>query len=480
MEDQTKQVPALAEEEDLEAQLAYQNLKKRREARKRKRIIIISIVAAIAIGGLVFHFVSQAQQEAEANKTVDPLTLTSPVTRGTYSSSVNANGATEPLSSTVVTPEVEGIIENLQVEVGQQVNKGDMLFAIKNDKLDSGVREAQDGLESAERALERANTAIDKADRGVDEAYDARQSAWEKANSSGNWEEYDETTLSQAITAAEDALDSAYADRDEAASNVDKAQVALDEAKAEADKRTITAPVSGTIISMSAKEGASTSGSGGGEGGGEPLLQIVDLSQMKVTVQVNEVDISAIKEGQDATATFSALADVVMDAKVTRIASTTAASSEGTGGGGGGVVTYAVDLLIPKPDPKLKPGMTASVTIVTESVPNTLLVPAASVGEDEEGTYVVVVDDVEAKQVHRVDVEVAAKNNTDAAISGDLAEGDAVLLDPTSVDLGGENGDGDAPLDETKPDLDEDESNASSFEADEDDESGNYEIEKKV
>ena len=460
---EVKRTETFAEEEDLEAQLAYQNLKKRREARKRKRIIIGILVAAALLAGGVYYYVSQVQQAAEEDAALDPMSLTTTITRGDFATTITANGATEPLNSTVVTPEVDGIIEGLQVEVGQQVNQGDVLFTVKNDKYDKEIRTAQDAVDKAVRARDRAWASVDKANATVDAAYAARQAAWDAyvaqqsagnaAEESGNSNdesedadeesegevEYNEASLNADIATAEEARDTAYETVDDCEAALSEANTALDDAKAAAGKRTVTAPVSGTIIQMSAKEGARTSGGGseGDESGsGQALMQIVDLSQMKVTVQVNEVDVSKIREGQSATATFSALPDVTLDAEVTRIASTASGSGEE---GAGGVVTYAVDLLIPKPDPALKPGMTATVTITTQSVPDTLMVSAACVGEDEFGAYVTVVDDAEKGETHRADVEIVAQNGSDAAIKGDVKDGDLVLLDPTAFeDFGGE------------------------------------------
>ena len=104
---------------------------------------------------------------------------------------------------------------------------------------------------------------------------------------------------------------------------------------------------------------------------------------MRVTVQVNEVDVNKLSAGQTGKVTFSALPDVTLDATIDRIATTaTSASpspSSGEGASGGtGVVTYAVELVISDPDANVKPGMTANVKIVTERYENVLTVPAAA------------------------------------------------------------------------------------------------------
>jgi len=430
----------LSEEEDLEAQLAYQNLKRKRESRKRKRIIIIAVVVVAALVAAIV-FISGKANEESGDQDFNPLAATSEVYRGDFTTSVTANGATEPLASTVVTPEVDGIIEGLSIVEGSMVNEGDVLFTLKNDALDKAVREAESQLESARRELDKANAGVDtarrdadKANAAVDNAYATYNREWGAANEADDWEGFDEAGLREAITVAEDAyrdalsgVDAAQETVRSAQSGVDSAQASLDEARAQADKRVVRAPVSGSVVALNAQNGAGVgSEAGSSSSGSGPLVQIADLNQMKVTVQVNEVDISNIAEGQTATATFSALPDVELNAVVQRIASVSTGSSDGDYGGG--VVTYSVDLLIPEPDKNLKPGMTATVTIVTQSVPDTLIVPSSALQGGEGGWYVTVVDDAEKGETHDAAITVDAKNNSDAAVSGPLAEGDLVLM----------------------------------------------------
>lgn len=424
MSEETTQTQQLAEDEDLEAQLAYENLKRRREARKRKRIIIIAILLAIALIAGIMFIAGRANGEDESAD-LDPMAVTSAVYRDDFATKVTANGATEPFTSTVVTPEVDGIIENVSVEEGSYVNKGDVLFTIKNDALDKGVREAESKLHSAERALTQANDA-------VNEAYDAYNRAVDACNASGDWSDFDEAGLRSAINSAE----SEYEDAKE---GIESAQEDLKTAQAEADKRTVRAPVSGSVVGMNAVNGA---GVGSGESSSsssssDSLIQISDLSKMKVTVQVNEVDISNISVGQTATATFSALPDVELDAEVQRIAST--ASGSGDEGMSGGVVTYSVDLLIPHPDKDLKPGMTATVTITTQNVPNALIVPASALSGIEGDEYVTVLVDEEKGETREVPVTVIEKNNSEAAVKGDLKDGDLVLMGGSDGPMGEED-----------------------------------------
>lgn len=182
--------------------------------------------------------------------------------------------------------------------------------------------------------------------------------------------------------------------------------------------------------------GAGGSGSGGASssagGSSGPLIQIADLSQMSVSVQVNEVDISRIAVGQGARVSFSALPGVVLDGEVTRI-STMASTDEY--GYSYGVVTYDVEVLIPEPVPELKPGMTASVEVLLQDVPDALTVPtSALMTDDGVSYYVFVMTDPETQAVERRDVSVGAQSASEAVVEGSVAEGDLVVVDAYSVD----------------------------------------------
>ena len=99
------------------------------------------------------------------------------------------------------------------------------------------------------------------------------------------------------------------------------------------------------------------------------------------------------------------------------------------------MVTYDVELLIPEPAPELKPGMTASVEILMQSMPDALTVPvSALMTDDGVSYYVYVMGDPETEAVERRDVSVPAQSDTTAVIEGDVSEGDLVVLDPFSVD----------------------------------------------
>lgn len=409
-------------DEDMEARLAMESLMRHRHARRRKKLIAGGIVGAIVLVGAIAWGVSKFTGNAGGDDA--PQLMTTFVDRGDFTEAVEASGAAKPVTSVVVNPEVGGTIETVNVAEGDAVQEGDVLLTVKNDELDKAIRDAEMGVRNAKLGVSQAQSTYDT-------TLDAYNKIEEIKDEEGNVIEYKRGAEGSDVDSATFAVESAR-------NSLSDAQEAYSIAVANAEKRTVRAPKSGSVVVMNAQVGASTDSAANAGG----LIQIADLSQMTVKVQVNEVDISRVSVGQMAKATFSALPGVELDAQVTRIA-TVAGSGEDSHGYGGGVVTYDVSLLIPQPAAELKPGMTANVQIMLQSVPDTLMVPSSCVAMDETGgSYVMVVTDYETGAVERRPVTVRASDQTTSAIEGDVSEGDEVLLDPYSAPDAGMGADG--------------------------------------
>ena len=407
-------------DEDVEARLAYESLMRHRKARRRKKIVAASVVGGVALVAAVAWGVITSG----ANQAPEALQLqTMPAFLGEFSESVQATGTAQPLSSVVVTPEVDGIIETVSVAEGSVVNEGDVLLTVRNDELDRAVREAEIGVRSAKA--------------GVSSAQESYNQTYKEYQKGPTYVDNGDGTTTEVPASA------TWADVQQAATQIDSAKLTLesaqqtyDQAVAQAGKRTVTAPAAGSVVVMNAVQGAAL-GAGGSVSGGDgtttsgPLIQIADLSQMTVKVQVNEVDISRIAVGQAARVSFSALPGTLLDAEVTRISTVSSADPYGYNYG---VVTYDVELLIPNPTPELKPGMTASVEILLQHVADTMTVPVSALATDDGMSYYVyVMTDPETQACERREVTVSAQSATSAAVEGDLADGDLVVLDPYSV-----------------------------------------------
>lgn len=374
---------------------AYAKLKTKRAERRRKKLIRRGIVGGVVGGIALIAIVATLIINSQPQGATDP--VTDMVTEGTFTTTVEAKGQLKPISASVVSPSVDGTVEQINVQTGQSVNEGDVLMTINNDELDRNVAEAQRAVAAAQEDLANAQKAAAAAQAAPTTDTDGA-SAIAAAGAASN-----ASTDTNAVSAAQRSLASAQAN--------------LDQANAKAAGRTVTAPSSGSIVELNAKVGATvTGGMIMGESdtsGGKQCMQIADLSKMKVTVQVGEKDIAKIAVGQSANVTYPAFPDIVSQGTVTAIASVANSDSNY----GGGSVTFNVDILIEAPDSRLKPGMTAEVSVVTEQLDDVVMVPTmALMTEDGENYYVNVATDDEGKETRRVKVTVVTQNDNEAVV----------------------------------------------------------------
>ena len=371
---------------------AYAKLKSKRAERRHKKLVRRGIAAGIVGGIILIAIIASVILNSQPQSADGP--VTDMVMEGTFTTTVEAKGQLKPISASVVSPSVDGTVAQINAQAGQSVNEGDVLMTIKNDELDNAVAEAQRAVAAAQEDLKNAQAALAAAQAAP-------------------------TLDGDGATASTDATANANASAVTSAQrNLASAQATLDQANAKAAERTVKAPSSGSIVELNAKVGATvTGGMVMGEGdtsGGKQCMQIADLSKMKVTVQVGEKDIAKIAVGQSANVTYPAFPDIVSQGTVTAIASV--ANSDAANGGGGSV-TFNVDILIEAPDSRLKPGMTAEVSVVTEQLDDVVMVPTmALMTEDGEHYYVNVATDNEGKETRRVKVTVVTQNDNDAVV----------------------------------------------------------------
>lgn len=369
---------------------AYAKLKAKRAERRHKKLVRRGIAAGIVGGIILIAIIVSVVLNSQPQSAGGP--VTDMAMEGTFTTTVEAKGQLKPISASVVSPSVDGTVEQINVQAGQSVNEGDVLMTIKNDALDNAVSEAQRAVAAAQEDLNNAKAAL------------AAAQAAPATDGDGSTAPSDANANANAVSTAQ--------------RNLASAQATLEQATAKAAERTVKAPSSGNIVELNAKVGATvTGGMIMGEGdtsGGKQCMQIADLSKMKVTVQVGEKDIAKIAVGQSANVTYPAFPDIVSQGTVTAIASV---ANSDSGSGSGGSVTFNVDILIEAPDSRLKPGMTAEVSVVTEKLDDVVMVPTmALMTEDGEHYYVNLATDSEGKKTRRVKVTVVTQNDNEAVV----------------------------------------------------------------
>lgn len=325
------------------------------------------------------------------------------VRRGTLVHSVTATGTIEPIIQVEVGTQVSGIIDRIYVDYNSIVKKGEVIA-----EIDRSTLEAE--LESSTATLESNKTEY----------------------------EYQEKNFAR-IKGLHDKGMVSDTDFETAEYNYNKAKSAYDKSKADMFKvrqnlgyATITAPIDGVVIGREVEEGQTVAASFE-----TPTLFTIanDLSRMRVIADVDEADIGGVVEGQQATFTVDAFPEDVFKGSVTQVRLQPTTESN--------VVTYEVVVDAPNPDLKLKPGLTANLTIYTMQKDSVLLVPLKALRFQPENAPEPVADSANPRArvlwmqspqgLQPVNVTTGDNDGIFAEITGDIKEGDKVV---TGVDIG--------------------------------------------
>lgn len=354
--------------------------------------IVAAVVAVIAIAVYLF---SGGKKEAKVSFT------TAKVEKTNIQNSITATGTIEPVTSVTVGTQVSGIVSHLYVDYNSVVKKGQIIAELDKTNLTSELNTARANLSSAQSSLDyelnnynRYKTLYDKGLVSADE-FETAKLSYLKAKE-------------QVTTARE---------------SVQKAQTNLGYA-------TITSPIDGVVLSKSVEEGQTVAASFN-----TPELFTIaqDLTDMRVIADIDEADIGGVQEGQRVTFTVDAFPDDLFEGQVTQVRQQATTESN--------VVTYEVVISAPNNDLKLKPGLTANVTIFTLEKNDVLAVPSKALRFMPNDAFLQkgqTIEDVEAKskvwtlegnvfKAHKV--EIGTNNGILTEIVSGIAEGTEILTD---------------------------------------------------
>ena len=281
-----------------------------------------------------------------------PSYTTETVVRGNLTLTVAANGTLQPTRSLEIGSELSGTVLKVNVDINDQVKKGQVLVELDTSKL-------RDQVLRSRAALAVANAKVDQTVATVKEARASLARLAEVARLSGG-----KVPSKSELDIARATLERAVADAASARASVDDAQAALSTDGINLSKASIRAPSDGVVLTRSVDPGNAVAAS----------LQAVtlftlaeDLAQLRLLVYVDEADVGAVKVDQDATFTVSAYPSRKYPARITRVAYGSTITDN--------VVTYLTYLAVDNGDLSLRPGMTATATIVATQRNDVLLVP---------------------------------------------------------------------------------------------------------
>lgn len=292
---------------------------------KRPIPLAIAAIALIAVAMLLRHCTSGSGVTYQ----------TAPVTRGPITQAVTATGTLNPVQNVQVGSQVSGNIQKLFVDFNSVVKAGQVIAQIDPVVFQANVNQAEGDLANARAALELAQL-----NEGRTRALVAKQNS------------------------AQSDLDQATANLHQAEANVKIKEGALQKAKADLDHCTITSPIDGIVISRNVDVGQTVAASLQA-----PVIFAIanDLSKMQIDANVAEADVGAVAVDQNVEFTVDAFPSRTFPGKVTQVRNAPITVQN--------VVTYDTVIGVSNPEQRLKPGMTANVSIVAAHRDDTLKIP---------------------------------------------------------------------------------------------------------
>lgn len=357
----------------------------------KKKTLVIAAVAAIA--ALAVWLLSGGKKEEKI--TFD----TAAVAPANIMNSITATGTIEPVTSVTVGTQVSGIVSKLFVDYNSVVKKGQVIAELDKTNLMSQLNTAKTQLATAQSQLN---------------------------YQTANYKRY-KTLFEKGLVAADD-FDNAKLSYTQAKEQVVSAKEEVQRAQTNLGYATITSPIDGVVLSKSVEEGQTVAASFS-----TPELFTIaqDLTNMQVVADVDEADIGDVKEGERVTFTVDAYPDDTFEGEVKQVRQEATTTNN--------VVTYEVVISAPNADLKLKPGLTANVTIYTAERKGVLSVPSKALRftpQKETVGKMKIVDVANAKNkvwtiegnsivAHKVNIGMTDGTNTQI-VSG-IAEGTKVI-----------------------------------------------------
>ena len=345
----------------------------------KKGWIAIGVIAVILIA---WFFLRGGKKE-------EKITFeTAKVENTSIHTSITATGTIEPVTSVTVGTQVSGIVSHLYVDYNSVVKKGQVIAELDRTNLISELNTSKANLSSAQSTA-----------------------AYEQAN----YNRY--KTLYEKGLVSADEFESAQLSYLKAKEQVNTSRESVQKAQTNLGYATITSPIDGVILSKAVEEGQTVAASFN-----TPELFVIaqDLTDMRVIADIDEADIGGVKEGQRVSFTVDAFPEDKFDGTVTQVRQEAKTESN--------VVTYEVVISAPNADLKLKPGLTANVTIFTMEKDNVLAV--LQEGEsisDCEGDHKLWTKEGSVFKAHKV--EVGTSNGVMTEITSGIAAGTEVLAD---------------------------------------------------
>ncbi|WP_103571997.1 efflux RND transporter periplasmic adaptor subunit [Campylobacter concisus] len=377
---------------------------------KKSKILIILLI--LGVGGYFVYdkFFKVKEEEVEF--------ITKKAKKGSFSKKVDATGEIFATELIDVGAQVSGQIKKLYVKLGDQVKKGDMIASIDSSTQQNSIDNKEAQLAIYKAQLESAKVALNIAKTQFD-----RENALFAKNA----------TSKQEFESAKNTYSANSAKIKELEAQIKQTNIELSTAKINLGYTKITAPRDGTVVSVQVEEGQTVNANQTTP----TIVNIADLSHVKMKMQIAEGDITKIKVGtpveysilSEPTKKFQTTVSSI-DPGLTTLSdgsygsSSSSKSSYSSSSSSSSAVYYYAQSIVDNKDGILRIGMTTQNELLIANVEDAIIVPSIGIKKDENGTFVYVLKD--GKPV-KTAVKTGIKDNLDTQIISGINEGDEII-----------------------------------------------------
>ena len=377
---------------------------------KRSKILIILLI--LGVGGYFIYdkFFNIKDEKVEF--------ITKKAKKGSFSKKVDATGEIFATELIDVGAQVSGQIKKLYVKLGDQVKKGDMIASIDSSTQQNSIDNKEAQLAIYKAQLESAKVALNIAKTQFD-----RENALFAKNA----------TSKQEFESAKNTFSANSAKIKELEAQIKQTNIELSTAKINLGYTKITAPRDGTVVSVQVEEGQTVNANQTTP----TIVNIADLSHVKMKMQIAEGDITKIKVGtpveysilSEPTKKFQTTVSSI-DPGLTTLSdgsygsSSSSKSSYSSSSSSSSAVYYYAQSIVDNKDGILRIGMTTQNELLIANVEDAIIVPSIGIKKDENGTFVYVLKD--GKPV-KTEVKTGIKDNLDTQIISGINEGDEII-----------------------------------------------------
>jgi HlyD family secretion protein len=318
----------------------------------RKKWIIGSVITVVVVGAI------GAKVASGGNKGVE--VRIEPVARRDLVATVTASGKIKPKTKVDISADITGRIIALPVVEGQRVHKGDLLVRIDPSTFEATVARSEALLASAQAAEIQSNANRDQAERALARYKELRSQS--------------PTLVSdEQLEQAQTSFDVAAAVALSSQRQVDQARASLQESRDQLAKTVLRSPMDGQVTRVAVEAGeVAVPGTFSRETG--LLLTVSDMSVIQVNVQVDETDVVRLALGDSAEVTIDAYPDTTFSGRVTKIAQSSVSLTAATASSDR-AVDYDVEVTLDNPPPDVRPDLSATAKIVTDTRKDALSIP---------------------------------------------------------------------------------------------------------